>query len=82
MEYKIEFKDGIFTETLKVKAHVATKQWKREEGEISVLCSKDNDFSEQLKDYFDDETLEAIYDFWDNQMLVADMEDFIMNYDV
>ena len=80
MEYKIEFKDGIFTETLKVKAHVATKQWKREEGEISGLCSKDADFSEQLKDYFDEATLDAIYDFCDNQMLVADMEDFIMNY--
>ena len=37
MEYKIEFKDGIFTETLKVKGHVATKQWKREEGEISGI---------------------------------------------
>ena len=78
MKYSIEFENGVFTETLEVDGHEATKTWKREDGDVSGLCSHDNDFSEQLKELLDEDVCNSVYEFFDENMMVADMEDFIM----
>ena len=80
MKYSVEFDNttGIFTETLEVDNHTVSKCWKREYGDISGLCSSDKDFSEQLSELLDEDDCDAIYNFFDEQMLVADMEDFIV----
>ena len=83
MKYSVEYKNCKFIETLEVDGHTATKTWKREDrGEISGLCSKDKEFSEQLEELLDEDVLDAVYDLFDCSMLVADMEDFIRDNDV
>ena len=83
MKYSIEYKNGSFIESLEVDGHNAIKTWKRENGEnISGLCSHDKEFSEQLEELLDEEVLNSVYDLFDNPMLVADMEDFIIDNDV
>ena len=82
MKYSVEYKEGAFIETLEVDSHIVTKAWKREKPEnsaISGLCSSDKEFSEQLFEVFDEDVCEKIYDFFDNSVLVADMEDFIID---
>lgn len=83
MKYSVEYENGKFTETLVVDGHEVSKTWKREDGgTLSGLCSHDSDFSEQLKELLDEEICDNIYDVFDNLMIVADMEDFIMTNDV
>ena len=83
MKYSVEYKDGQFIETLEVDNNVVTKTWKREENEaLSGLCTKDNDFSEQLEELVDEDVAERIYDIFDQSMLVADVEDFVRDFDV
>lgn len=80
MKYSVEYKDGKFIETLEVDSHVVTKTWQREDkGEITGLSSYDNMFSEQLEELLDEDVLDHINDLFDNSMLVADIEDFIVN---
>ncbi len=80
MKYSVEYKNGKFIETLEVDSHTVSKTWQREDkGEITGLCSHDNEFSEQLKELLDEDVLDYIYDLFDNSMLVADIEDFIAN---
>ena len=80
MKYSVEYKDGKFIETLEVDNNIVTKTWQREDkGEITVLCSHDNDFSEQLEELLDEYVLDHINDLFDNSMLVSDVEDFIVN---
>ena len=51
MKYSVEYKNGKFIETLEVDNNIVTKTWQREDkGEITGLCSHDNDFSEQLEE--------------------------------
>lgn len=79
MKYSVEYKNGKFVEVLEVNGYEATKTWQREDdGEISGLCSHDLDFSEQFQNVLDTDALERIYDMFDSNMLVSDMEDFIM----
>jgi hypothetical protein len=83
MKYSVEFSDGVFKETLEVDNHVVSKSWKREDGgEVSGLCSRDLDFAEQLSEVFDKDTLDEIYDKFDNLMIVPDMEDLIIHHDL
>lgn len=79
MKYSVEFENGVFTESLTVDGHTVTKTWKRrDKGTITGLCTGDKDFSEQLEELLDEETCDNVYGTFDNLMLVADMEDFIM----
>ncbi len=80
MKYSVEFDiaTGIFTETLEIDNHTVRKCWKREYGDISGLCSSDKDFSEQLSELLDEDDCDKIQQFFDDQMLVSDMEDFIL----
>lgn len=83
MKYSVEYKNGKFIETLEVDGHIATKTWKRENGEnIIGLCSHDKEFSEQLEELLDEEVLDSVYDLFDDSMLVADIEDFILHNNV
>ena len=83
MKYSVEYKNGAFIETLEIDGHTVNKKWKRENREdISGLCSRDLDFSEQLEELLDEETLDGVNDLFDNSMLVADIEDFIINNNV
>lgn len=83
MKYSVEFENGVFTESLTVDGHTVTKTWKRQNrGAITGLCTSDKDFSEQLEELLDEEVCNSIYDCYDNLMMVADMEDFIMINDV
>ena len=83
MKYSVEYKNCKFIETLEVDGHTATKTWKRENGEdISGLRSHDKEFSEQLEELLDEEVLDSIYDLFDNSMLIADIEDFILHNNV
>lgn len=83
MKYSVEYRNGKFIETLEVDSHTVSKTWQREDkGEITGLCSHDNEFSEQLSEMLDEEQLEYVYDLFDNSMLVADIEDFIANVGV
>ena len=80
MKYCVEFKNGKFIEILEVDNHTVTKTWQREDkGEITALCSHDNEFSEQLEELLDEDVLDNINDLFDSSMLVADIEDFIVN---
>ena len=84
MKYSVEYENGIFTETLTVNGHEVRKLWKREDGgEFEQLCTKNRDFSEQLKEQLDEEVCNSIYEFFDeSNMMVADIEDFIAMNDV
>ncbi len=83
MKYSVEFKNGAFIETLEVDSHTVTKTWKRENrGTITGLYSKDREFCEQLSELLDEETLDFIYETFDQSMLVGDIEDFIMHTNV
>ena len=83
MKYSVEFTNGVFIESLTVDGHTVTKNWKRrDKGTITGLCTSDKDFSEQLEELLDEEVCNSIYDCYDNLMMVADMEDFIMINDV
>lgn len=83
MKYSVEYKNGVFTETLEVDGHTVNKNWKRKnDGEIQGLCTKDLDFSEQLSELLDEDVCDNIYGMFDNLMMVADMEDFIRDNDV
>ena len=80
MKYSVEYKDGKFIETLEVDNNIVTKTWQREDkGEITGLCSHDNEFSEHLEELLDEYVLDHINDLFDNSMLVSDVEDFIVN---
>lgn len=80
MKYSVEYRDGKFIETLEINGNTGIRTWKREKGsDISGLCSKELDFSEQFEPVEDEEVLEYINDLFDNSMLVADIEDFIIN---
>lgn len=80
MKYSVEYSNGKFVETLEVDGHTVSKTWQREDkGTITGLCSHEGDFSEQLAELLDEEQLDYVYDFFDNSMLVADIEDFIVN---
>ena len=80
MKYSVEYKNGKFIETLEVDNNIVTKTWQREnKSEITVLCSHDNNFSEQLEELLDEDVLDHINDLFDNSMLVSDIEDFIAN---
>ena len=80
MKYSVEYRNGKFIETLEVDNNIVTKTWQREDkGEITGLCSHDNDFSEQLEELLDEYVLDHIKDLFDNSMLVSDVEDFIVN---
>ena len=78
MKYSVEYKDGKFIETLEVDSHTVSKTWHREEGTISGLCSKDKDFSEQLSELLDEDDCDNVYNSFDNNTWVADIEDFVM----
>ncbi len=83
MKYSVEFKNGVFKETLEVDGNSVEKYWTRkDDGEICGLCTNDSDFSEQLMEVLDEDTCGNIYDLFDNSMLVADVEDFIRDNDV
>lgn len=80
MKYSVEYSDGKFVETLEVDGHTVSKTWQREDkGAITGLCSHEGDFSEQLAELLDEEQLDYVYDVFDSSMLVADIEDFIVN---
>lgn len=80
MKYSVEYSNGKFVETLEVDGHTVSKTWQREDkGEITGLCSHESDFSDQLAELLDEEQLDYVYDVFDNSMLVADIEDFIVN---
>lgn len=80
MKYSVEYSNGKFVETLEVDGHTVSKTWQREyKGEVTGLCSHESDFSEQLAELLDEEQLDYVYDVFDNNMLVADIEDFIVN---
>ena len=80
MKYSIEYKDGKFIETLEIDNNTVSKAWQREDkGSITGLCSHESDFSEQLAEILDEEQLDYVYDVFDSSMLVADIEDFIVN---
>ncbi len=80
MKYSVEYRNGKFIETLEVDSHTVSKTWQREDkGEITGLCSHDNEFSEQLEELLDEDILDYVNDLFDNNMLVADIEDFIAN---
>lgn len=79
MKYSIEFKDGKFIETLEVDGHTATKTWKREkDGNLNCLQCHDKEFYEQLEEMFEEDVTDGIYETFDNNLWVADIEDFIM----
>ena len=83
MKYGVEYKNGKFVETLEVDGCIAHKTWKREDcGEINGLCTKDADFAEQFEELLDEEVLDSISNFFDDNMLVADVEDFVCMNDV
>lgn len=80
MKYSVEYMgSGKFRETLQVNGNTVFKTWQRKHGEISGLCSDDLEFSEQLKEVEDEDVLDYINDLFDSSMLVADVEDFIIN---
>ena len=80
MKYSVEYSNGKFVETLEVDGHTVSKTWQREDkGAITGLCSHEGDFLEQLAELLDEEQLDYVYDVFDNNMLVADIEDFIVN---
>ncbi len=78
MKYSVEYKNGRFIELLEVDGHTAKKTWQREvTGPISGLCSHDKDFSEQLCELLEEDVLNNISMVFDDNMLVADIEDFV-----
>lgn len=83
MKYSVEYKNGVFRETLEVDGNSVEKYWKREDdGEMVGLRTLDADFSEQLAEVLDEDVCDNIYDTFDNLMLIADMEDFIRDNNV
>lgn len=78
MKYSVEYKDGKYIETLEINGTTVTKTWQYEESEeVSGLCSKDLDFSEQLGPTFDESFCDDVYNTFDNNMWVADISDFV-----
>ncbi len=77
MEYSIKYENGKFIETLRVDGHTASKTWKREDAFLG-LQSRDKDFSEQLEELLDEDQCNDIYNTFDTNMWVSDIEDFIM----
>ena len=62
MKYSVEFENGVFTESLTVDGHTVIKTWKRRDKGTITGLC----------------TGDNVYETFDNLMLVADMEDFIM----
>ena len=77
MEYSIKFENGKFIETLCVDGHTASKIWKRDDTNFG-LRSRDKYFSEQLEELLDEDQCNDIYNTFDTNMWVSDIEDFIM----
>lgn len=78
MKYSVEYKNGKYIETLEINGATATKTQQYEEGgDISGLCSKDLDFSEQLEWTFDESFCDDVYNTFDNNMWLADISDFV-----
>ena len=78
MKYSVEYIDGKFVETLEINNHIATKTWIRKEDEfVDGLCSDDEDFSTQLENFVDESEANDIYNTFDTNTWVADIEDFI-----
>lgn len=83
MKYSVEYKNGVFKETLEVDGNTVYKHWKREmDGTIQGLRSHDSDFCDQLADVLDEDVCDNIYEMFDNLLLVDDMEYFIRDNDV
>lgn len=82
MKYSIEYNGGAFYETLEINGNTAQKIWRREEGgDISGLCSKDDEFTDQFDGLENKQTLDKIYEVFDESMLIADIEDLVNDYD-
>ena len=78
MKYSIEYKDGKYTETLEFKGYTATRNWiYTDDGDIRGLCSKDNEFSEQFEKAGFEDFADDIYNTFDVNCWVSDIDDFI-----